>query len=85
MIRLRTEFEQTPVISSSQVGLIVSDFKCSSGKGQVGAENNSEISMCAAPDSLAKVGYSLGLSVTMLEFFQTNYDIKYSLPKCGNQ
>ena len=80
---MRTEFQRSSVISTYQLGLIMSDFKCSKTNAFVGVTNATNVSVCAAPDSIAKLEYSLGLSKSIFEFFEVYYDFKFPVPKSG--
>lgn len=80
---MRTEFQRSSLISTYQLGLIMSDFKCSKTNAYVGVSNATNVSVCAAPDSIGKTEYSLGLSKSIFEFFEAFYTFKFPVPKSG--
>lgn len=80
---MRTEFQRSPMISSNLLGLVMSDFKCPLTLASVGTAGSTNVSVCSAPDSIAKVEYSLGLSKSLFEFFEGFFNFKFPVSKSG--
>ncbi len=76
-----TEFEDTPLMSSYLVALVVSDFKCKSGLAKPNASHSVNVSVCARPNAYDDLSLAYTSAVKMLEFFETYYNITYPLTK----
>jgi aminopeptidase N len=70
-------------MSSYLVALILSDFVCIKSVAKPILSKNINVSVCARPNAIDQLDYALNNSIKILEFFETFYNVKYPLPKCG--
>ena len=81
--QITSQFEITPPMSTYLVGLVVSDFKCINQTANAGLYGSLPVRICARPNALNQLSYSLDVAIKAIEFFERRYDVKYPLPKCG--
>jgi aminopeptidase N len=77
----QTEFQETVEMSTYLVAVIVSDFKCITSMAYMKLSRPVSVSVCARPSAIDQLDYALNVSVQILEFFESYYNVKYPLPK----
>jgi aminopeptidase N len=71
-------------MSTYLVALIISDFKCITSSANPILSKKISISACSRPNAIQELDYALKNSIKIIEYFESFYNIKYPLPKCGN-
>ena len=78
---VETEFEESELMSTYLVALIISDFKCKHAIANAGINGKVDVSVCARAEVVNQLDYALKYTVTTLEVFEKYFGIKYKLPK----
>ena len=80
---MQTDFYETVEMSTYLVALIISDFKCITSTAYPALSKSVSVSVCARPNAIDQLDYAMNNSIKILEYFETFYNVKYPLPKCG--
>ena len=80
---MQTDFYETVEMSTYLVALVISDFKCITQTAHPILSKNVSVSVCSRPNAIDQVDYAMKNAIPILEYFETFYNIKYPLPKCG--
>jgi aminopeptidase N len=78
---IETEFEETIIMSTYLIALIISDFKCKHGVARAGVTGTVDVKVCARPSAFNQLDYALKHTVLTLEMFEKYFGIKYNLSK----
>jgi aminopeptidase N len=71
-------------MSTYLIAVVISDFKCRSTFYTSKLTNkNTTIEICAKPTASDQLDLAFNSSVSLLEFFETYYNVSYPLPKLG--
>lgn len=80
---MKTEFLETPKMSTYLVALVVSDFVCLNGTANAGLDGNLLVRSCGRPNAANQLDFGLDVGINIIEHFQNLYRVPYPLPKCG--
>ena len=74
---ITTEFNETVVMPSYLLALVVSDFQCINNKSIHGIE----VGSCALPIQKHKLNYSLSIATQVIDHFTDYFQVGFPLPK----
>lgn len=80
---MRTEFEDTPLMSSYLVAILISDFHCQNNVSVTPISGSVDVSVCARNDRPNDLDLAMESAVEVLKFFESYYGVGYPLPKLG--
>ena len=75
-----TKFDETPVMSTFIVGLLISDFECTEPR-LANLATPLQVSACSRPDAINELKYALNMSTFIIEYLEKFCDFPYPLPK----
>ena len=78
---IETEFDETILMSTYLVALIISDFKCKYGNAKAGIHGTVDVRVCARSNANDQLDYALKYAILTLESFEKYFGIKYTLSK----
>ena len=78
-----TKFQTTVPMSTYLVAFIIANYSCINETALAGTNKNTTVGVCGKPLIKDQLRYALNISKTILEFFESVYNVKYPLPKLG--
>jgi len=78
-----TEFEETPMMPTYLLGLLISDFVCKNATANAAFTQKISVRVCGRPNAQNYFDFALKTSVTIMEFYNRFFGMEYLLPKCG--
>ncbi|CAG2107133.1 unnamed protein product, partial [Medioppia subpectinata] len=79
--RVRTVFSKTVPMSTYLVAYVISDFKYTKDTTKRGTD----VRVFARPDEIEKTRYALSTTITILEYYETYFEIDYPMEKSNDR